>query len=104
MNAVSYIGSVMNPKFESLLMDEAVYFTLEWLEKDDIHPQQDKKLRQSIIGDKVELGIILAEFHPETWGEYKLTHSSKKQLKLIELIEKSKKTYGSALIAEVSHI
>tara|TARA_B100001094_G_C18192682_1_gene808375 strand:- start:2795 stop:3508 length:714 start_codon:yes stop_codon:yes gene_type:complete len=102
--AVSYISSVLNSNFKSINKNNAIQLVIDLLEREEVYDIQDLKLKKSLIGDKIELGMAFAIFHPELWKKYKENHRSIRSRRINIKIEENVKVFGKKLKQEISKI
>ncbi|MBQ4811729.1 hypothetical protein A7985_13295 [Pseudoalteromonas luteoviolacea] len=88
LDAIEYLTTVLVGKYNSPQLDNAKDLALEALYHDNVKPEQDTDLKRSLVGDKVELGMVLAVYHEDAWESYKenATHSDK-QAKFVEYVD-----------------
>lgn len=88
LDSIEYLTTLLVGKYNSPLLDSAKQLALDALYHDNVKPEQNLDLRRSLVGDKVELGMVLAVYHADAWESYKTNAPySEKHAKLVEYID-----------------
>ncbi|SMF69028.1 hypothetical protein [Pseudobacteriovorax antillogorgiicola] len=86
LDAISYVGTLLSKKFpvKDDIEARAIEVVKTVLYRESIQGQQSEDLKKSLIGDKVELGVVLAVHWPNEWKE--IVQTKKIPERLIEHI------------------
>ncbi|WP_027709796.1 hypothetical protein [Zooshikella ganghwensis] len=98
LDAVLYLTTILVGKYNSSQQELASDLVIEVLNNRAYQDNLSTDLKKSLVGDKVELGLALAVFHPERWSQYKQNYNlGEKHQKLVHYIDELAKLKAEQL-------
>ncbi|MBU2712996.1 hypothetical protein [Zooshikella harenae] len=98
LDAVLYLTTILVGKYNSSQQELASELVIEVLNNRTYQDTLSTDLKKSLVGDKVELGLALAVFHPERWSQYKESYNlGEKHQKLVRYIDELAKLKSEQL-------
>ncbi|MGI0117492.1 hypothetical protein [Zooshikella sp. RANM57] len=98
LDAVLYLTTILVGKYNSSQQELASELVIDVLNNRTYQDTLSTDLKKSLVGDKVELGLALAVFHPERWNQYKENYNlGEKHQKLVHYIDELAKLKAEQL-------
>ncbi|WP_018692015.1 hypothetical protein [Algicola sagamiensis] len=105
LDSILYVSTLLTGKYSSIQTDLAVELVQDILLAKNFEGLTNKELKRSLVGDKVELGVEFAVYHPEAWDTFKDQHGSDPyHQKLITYIDNFAGTRKEQLLNHVERI